>query len=313
MTTVSGFEDSHLDRLKAVRRSKLEIGTSSEFTFEDAIVSGADTIVLCDSYNQTSTSVNQKTEVLELVEVIKSKNLDVLIRLSDLSDQSLELWLIKGISGVAIEVEDANEVADISNRISKIELSKDIPQSTFELDLVFGTASSIIDCFDIARSSSRIASLNLDEPKLYKELGIPFTGEEDALAFSRGRLIVAARAAKIQSHGLAFIKDHENRWSFDEQVALSRKMGFSGAYCKSLHEIPYLNKGFAPSESEYERALNVIRTMEEAFEMGLGAVTLGGSEMIDIAMVRHAENTIFRHTAVQAKEAQFRPTEESND
>ena len=141
MTTVSGFEDSHLDRLKAVRRSKLEIGTSSEFTFEDAIVSGADTIVLCDSYNQTSTSVNQKTEVLELVEVIKSKNLDVLIRLSDLSDQSLELWLIKGISGVAIEVEDANQVVDISNRISKIEISKNIPQSTFELDLVFGTAS----------------------------------------------------------------------------------------------------------------------------------------------------------------------------
>ena len=103
MTIVSGFEDFHLDRLKAVRRSKLEIGTSSEFTFEDAIVSGADTIVLCDSYIQTGTSVNQKTEVLELVEVIKSKNLDVLIRLSDLSDQSLELWLIRGISGVAIE------------------------------------------------------------------------------------------------------------------------------------------------------------------------------------------------------------------
>ena len=188
-----------------------------------------------------------------------------------------------------------------------------MPQSTFELDLVFGTASSIIDCFEIARSSSRISSLNLDEPKLYKELGIPFTGEEDALAFSRGRLIVAARAAKVQAHGLAFIKDHESRRSFDEQVSLSRKMGFAGAYCKSLHEIPYLNKGFAPSESEYERALNVIQTMEKAFEMGLGAVTLGGSEMIDIAMVRHAENTIFRHTAVQGKEAQFRPTEESND
>ena len=80
-----------------------------------------------------------------------------------------------------------------------------------------------------------------------------------------------------------------------------------------LDEIPNLNKGFAPSESEYESALKVIQTMDKAFEMGLGAVTLGGSEMIDIAMVRHAENTIFRHTAVQAKEAQFRPTEESND
>ena len=263
MTTVSGFEDSHLDRLKAVRRSKLEIRTNSEFTFEDAIDSGADTIVLCDSYNQTRTSGNQITEVLELAEVIKSKNMDVLIRLSDLSDKSLALWLTEGISGVAIEVEDANEVADISNRISRIEISKDMPQSTFELDLVFGTAGSIIDCFEIAQSNSRISSLNFDEPKLYKELDIPFTGEEDALAFSRGRLIVAARAAKVQAHGLAFIKDHENRRSFDEQVALSRKMGFAGAYCKSLHEIPYLNKGFAPSESEYERALNVIQTMEK--------------------------------------------------
>ena len=176
MTIVSGFEDFHLDRLKAVRRSKLEIRTNSEFTFEDAIDSGADTIVLCDSYNQASTLGNQKTEVLELAEVIKSKNMDVLIRLSDLSDESLALWLTEGISGVAIEVEDANEVADISNRISRIEISKDMPQSTFELDLVFGTAGSIIDCFEIAQSNSRISSLNLDEPKLYKELGIPFKG-----------------------------------------------------------------------------------------------------------------------------------------
>ena len=89
--------------------------------------------------------------------------MDVLIRLSDLSDKSLALWLTEGISGVAIEVEDANEVADISNRISIIEISKDMPQSTFELDLVFGTASSIIDCFEIARSSSRISSLNRSE------------------------------------------------------------------------------------------------------------------------------------------------------
>ena len=83
MTTVSGFEDSHLDRLKAVRRSKLEIRTNSEFTFEDAIASGADTIVLCDFYDQTDSSANQRTEIGDLVTVIKNKHLDVLIRLSD--------------------------------------------------------------------------------------------------------------------------------------------------------------------------------------------------------------------------------------
>lgn len=313
MATISEFEDSHLDRLKAVRRSKLEISTNSEFTFQDAIDSGADTIVLCDFYDQTDSSANQRTEIGDLVAVIKDKHLDVLVKLSDLSDKSLDVWLTTGISGIVVEVGDADEAADISNRISRIEISKDIPQGTFELDLILGTARSIIDCFEIAQSSSRIASLNLDEQKLYEELGIPFTGEEDALAFSRGRLIVAARVAKVQAHGLAFIKDQGNKRPFDEQVALSRKLGFVGAYSKALNEIPYLNKGFAPSQPEYERALDVIKTMEKAFEMGLGAVTLGGSEMIDIAMVRHAENTIFRHSAVQAKEAQIRVAEESND
>jgi citrate lyase beta subunit len=313
LTTNSNFEGSRPDRLKSVRRSKLELRKDSGFTFEDAIDSGADTFILCDFYGQTNTNANRETQVEELVQFIEGKHLDVLVKLSDLSDESLSVWLTKGISGIVVEVSDANEVSDISTRISEIETSKDIPQGTFEMDVVLGTAKSIIDCLIIAQSSPRISSLNLDERKLYEELDLPFTGEEDALAFSRGRLIVAARVAKVQAHGLAFIKSQKDKRSFDEHVALSRKLGFAGAYCKSLGEITFLNKGFAPSESEYERALDVIETMEKAFEMGLGAVTLGGSEMIDIAMVRHAENTIFRHSAVKAKESQFRLTEELND
>lgn len=311
---ISDFETDHGARLRSVRRSKLEISAKSNFTFKEAVLSKPDSVILRDlKGSSVKIGSNDEVQLGEILNISRSSSVDVFVKLTDFPNSRLNDFLIEGIAGIAIQVNDVNEVINISNQILDLEYSKGIAANTFELDLTLGTTKSVVDCFEIVQASSRIASLNLDEQKLYEDLNAPFNGEEDALAFSRGRIIVAARVAEVQAHGLAFMNNQESEYSLEKQVALSRKMGFSGACCKTLEEISYLNEGFAPSLYEYERALKVKEAMEEAFEAGLGAVTLGGSEMIDVAMVRHSENTIYRHSAVKAKESRMGIDYEESD
>ena len=61
--------------------------------------------------------------------------------------------------------------------------------------------------------------------------------------------------------------------------------------CIHPRQVPVINEGFAPDESEIEKSKMVVSAFEDAREKGLGVVALG-SKMIDHPVVARALKTI---------------------
>jgi citrate lyase subunit beta/citryl-CoA lyase len=74
-------------------------------------------------------------------------------------------------------------------------------------------------------------------------------------------------------------------------VIEAKGLGFDGKGCIHPRQIETIHEGFAPSESEVEKATRIVLAFEQAEAEGLGVVSLG-SKMIDPPVVKRAQRTV---------------------
>jgi len=70
-------------------------------------------------------------------------------------------------------------------------------------------------------------------------------------------------------------------------VREAKELGFDGKGCIHPRQIKPIHEEFAPSQSEIEKAQNIVLAFDEAEKKGLGVVSLG-SKMIDPPVVKRA-------------------------
>lgn len=106
------------------------------------------------------------------------------------------------------------------------------------------------------------------------------------------RLVNAAKAAGVQANDSVYADisdlDGLSRWA--EQ---SRALGFEGMGCVHPSQIAVVQRAFAPSQAEIDKALKIVAAFQDAQEKGLGVVSLG-SKMIDAPIVTRAVKLVQR-------------------
>jgi citrate lyase subunit beta/citryl-CoA lyase len=104
--------------------------------------------------------------------------------------------------------------------------------------------------------------------------------DHTALAYARSRLVVASAAAGIGPpvDGVTTaVRDEE---SLTADLALARRLGFTGKLCVHPFQLPYVDEAFAPSEEELGWARAVL---------GAGdSVTTVDGQMIDKPVLERA-------------------------
>src|SRR5664280_1169004 len=185
--------------------------------------------------------------------------------------------------------ENAEQVMNVESKISKICAKHKITRPVYIMPII-ESAIGVENSYVISKSSEKVVALAIGLEDYTADLGVPRTAEGDESFYARTRIIVAAKAAGIQPIDSVF-SDVADMDALRQNVLKSKALGFEGMGCIHPRQVPVINDGFDPDESEIEKSKMIVSAFEDARKKGLGVVALG-SKMIDPPVVARALKTI---------------------
>ncbi len=194
------------------------------------------------------------------------------------------------------KTETADQVAEVDTRIRETLGEPADGDPPIWIMPIVETALGVENAFQIAAASPAVVALTIGLEDYTADLGVQKTLEGDESLYARGRLVNAARAARVQAIDSVFgdVGDEEGLRAW---AGRSRGLGFEGMGCIHPRQIRPIHEAFAPSATEIEKALRVVAAFEDAEARGLGVVSLG-TRMVDPPVVLRAQRLV--HVARQA-------------
>ncbi|MFP3043878.1 CoA ester lyase [Treponema primitia] len=187
------------------------------------------------------------------------------------------------------KVSDAGYIHRLTEKIEAVEAKSGVTKKTRLLPLI-ETALGIENVFAIASANQRIAALLLGAEDLTADLRAPRSKDGEEIAYARGRIVYAARAAGTEVLDTPFT-DVNDIEGLQKDALFARSLGFSGKAVISPRHVDAVNEAFSPSDKEIEYALKVFDAIASAKEQGKGAISLEG-KMIDAPIVERARNIL---------------------
>jgi citrate lyase subunit beta/citryl-CoA lyase len=152
------------------------------------------------------------------------------------------------------------------------------------------SALGVINCFEIARSSSRLIGLAFGAEDYTASMEIERTRTGEELQNARARVVWAAKAAGIQAIDTIFA-DVRDVDGLRRETELVKALGFTGKSLVNPRQIEIVHEVFAPKPEEIAHALQVLEAIQRARELGTGVISLGG-KMVDAPVVKRAFRTL---------------------
>lgn len=191
---------------------------------------------------------------------------------------------------LAPKVESRDAARQLAEKIAAVQAAHGLPRGTVKLMPLIETALGIENAYEIAAASPDICGILLGAEDLTSDLTAVRSKLGSEIAYSRGRVVVAARAAGIDVYDTPFTDVHD-----DEGLAVdaryARSLGFSGKAAISPRHVRSINAAFSPSPEEIDYAKEVLAVIREAERMAKGAVSLRG-KMIDKPIVDRARRVL---------------------
>ena len=201
------------------------------------------------------------------------------------------------IYGVSVGRMDNPEiVAEVVDVLDRVESDAGVERGTTRLVPWIESAEAIVKAYDICRSSERIVAVALGAEDFTNDMEIKRTDSDSELAYARGAIAVAARAAGVLALDTPF-------FAFRDPVALkansemSRAIGFKGRFAIHPAQLDIINGVYSPSEEDIAQAQREIEAFEEAAAMGRGSTSLDG-KVIDVPVVKRAQALLERARAM---------------
>ncbi len=188
------------------------------------------------------------------------------------------------------KVGSAGDIRRIEDAVAKAEAESGVEIGSIGLIPLLETALGIENAFSIASASPRVKAVLLGAEDLSSDLQATRTKEGAEIAYARGRVVVAARAAGIDVYDTPFT-DVDDEEGLTRDARLARALGFSGKAAISPRHIPMINEAFTPSPADILYAREVMEAIREGVTQGRGAVSLRG-KMIDKPIVDRARRVL---------------------
>jgi citrate lyase subunit beta/citryl-CoA lyase len=291
-----------------VRRSSLILPVNVRKFVERAYTRGADAIMLdLEDSIPPREKAAARLLVRESLDLAGRGGADVLVRINkpfELAVADLDAAIWPGLAGIVFpKVESAIEVHIIDRLMAEREMARGLPVGSIDLSILVESALGVQHMAEIACASPRIVAMSLGAEDFTRDIGVSPSAEGDEQAYGKGMVIVAARLAGVQPHGLSStLADFADLAGLERSALRAQKLGFKGASCIHPTQVPVLNRCFGPTAAETEYARRVINIYEETEAAGRASVSLDG-KMIDIPIVDRARTLLARAEAIAAREA----------
>ena len=184
---------------------------------------------------------------------------------------------------------DAAYIRTVSAYMGEVESRHGIT-SPVKIIALIETAIGLENAFAIAAADPRITAIFLGAEDLTADLHSARTKSGEEIAYARGRVVAAARAANIEVYDTPFTDVNDNE-GIVADAKLAKTFGFSGKAAISPRHVGVINRVFSPTQDELDYAHRVLQAIEEARAQGKGAVSLFG-KMIDAPIVLRAQRVL---------------------
>lgn len=157
------------------------------------------------------------------------------------------------------------------------------------LHLLVESALGLERAFDLACAHPQVASIGLGEADLRSDLGV---SDEAGLAWARGRLVSAARAARLPAPTMSVYPYLDDLDGLLASCRLGRALGFLGRAAIHPAQLGPIRDAFRPTDAEVARAEEVLARVAGAAHAGVGAFVLADGTFLDVAMVEQARSVL---------------------
>ena len=203
----------------------------------------------------------------------------------------------QGVDGVVLpKVESAADLHAIDWLIAALERSRGIAEGSIDLMPLIETAAGVqrVDRVLQARSLRpypgpwRVRRVCFGAADYANDLGLTVGPEEEPLAEARARIVLASRAAGMESPIDSPWFDLKDSDAFRRALERSRRAGFQGRLCIHPDQIAAVNAAYLPNDDEAARAERIVSAFSQAEAKGLAAIEVDG-QMVDYPIVRRAQ------------------------
>ena len=201
------------------------------------------------------------------------------------------------------KVENASDVQFVANLLRMIEDTTGL-DTKIGIEAQIETATGLKNIHEIAHASDRTETLIFGPADMSASLGLPtvtaglpipgYPGDHWHWVLST--INVAARDAGLQAIDGPYlvIKDLDG---FREMSMRSRALGFDGKWALHPGQIDVLNEVFTPTQDEFDKAEAMLEAYAHATDIERRGAVMFGTEMIDEASRKMAEQLALRGRA----------------
>jgi citrate lyase beta subunit len=193
------------------------------------------------------------------------------------------------------KVETARQIQIVEHHLDEAERRHGWPAGSIRLLALVETALGVMNLAGVAQASPRLAALMFGAEDLAGDLGAQRTRAGWEVFYARSAVVTAAAAFGLQAIDMVFV-DLQDLEGLAAEATLARQMGYEGKMAIHPRQVEVLNRVFAPSPDEIERARRLVEAHAAHQAAGTGAFELGG-KMVDLPVVRAAERVLAKARA----------------
>ncbi len=188
------------------------------------------------------------------------------------------------------KTESAEMMRQLESVIEEAEKKFSIEVGTTNMMAAIESAKGVLNAPEIAAASDRMIGIALSAEDYTTDMKTHRYPDGAELEFARNMVLHAARAAGIAAFDTVFTNMNDTE-GFISETQYIHQLGFDGKSLVNPRQIPLVNQVYAPSESEIEKAEDVINAIEEAKAKGSGVISLNG-QMVDRPVVLRAQRVM---------------------
>ncbi|GDY66408.1 hypothetical protein SAV14893_058010 [Streptomyces avermitilis] len=196
------------------------------------------------------------------------------------------LTALPGLSGLRLpKVTSPADVVRVAERAAPTEGGTRAEGGAIPLHALLETALGVEQAFAIASAHPDVRGVSLGETDLRADLGVR---EDAGLDWSRARVVVAARAARLPPPTQSIHPDIRDLEGLAASCARGRALGFLGRAAIHPRQLPVIERAYLPTPQEIATAEEIVK----AAARDPGAQALPDGRFIDTAVVTGAQRTL---------------------
>ena len=278
------------------RRTMLYIPGNNPAMIQQGGVYGADSILL-DLEDAVAPTQKDSARILVtyLMRYNDFYNAEITVRINHLETPfgMADLEAIVPAQPDAIRVpkiETKDEILEVIKIVEDIEKKHDIKNSKMKLHPMIETALGVENAFEIAGASKRIDAITIGGQDLTADMGIINSKDGIGVDYARKRIVMAAKAYKIDALDTVFA-DIEDEDGLKDETRYAKKIGFTGKAVINPRQIDIIHDVFNPTEEEIRKAVRIVREFRRNKKNGIGVFAIDG-KMVDAPVVTRAEKIL---------------------